>query len=71
MLWRLLKQGQGDRRVLGVGKECQVRWWEVRTFEQTWKSGAGGIPSKCKGPGVRAARRLVELEEMQGLLGKN
>lgn len=57
--------------MLGVGKECQVKCGEVRTFEQTWKSGAGGIPSKCKGPGVRAARRSVELEEMQGLLGRS
>lgn len=31
----------------------------------------GGTPGKCKGPGVRAARRSVELKEMQGLLGRN
>lgn len=29
------KARRGDWRVLGVGKECQVKRGEVRTFEQT------------------------------------
>lgn len=65
------KARKGRQESAGGGKKCQVKCGEVRTFEQTWKSGAGGTPSKCKGPGVRAARRSVELEEMQGPLGRN
>lgn len=33
----------------------------MRTFEQTWKSGES-IPSRCKGPGVRTARKSVGQE---------
>lgn len=59
------KARRGDWRELGVGKECQVKRRRLGHSSRHRNSGQGGTSIKCKGPGVRAARRSVELEEIQ------
>lgn len=51
-----------------MGKELRVEiggGQDIRAELETWRWGWGTIPSRCKVPGVRTARKSVELEDIK------
>ena len=50
------------------GKELRVEMGggqDIGAELEIWGWGWGTVPSRCKGPGVRTARKAVELEEIK------
>ena len=51
-----------------MGKELRVEMGggqDIGAELEIWGWGWGTVPSRCKGPGVRTARKAVELEEIK------